>query len=236
MSPIAPSERRRLLRLSSAAVCLVALALGWRYSILSEWLSLERVTRVLETLSLHPWRGPIVVTIFVLANAVLFPVTILIAGTAIAFGASSGFVWALAGSMCSAVAMFGAGHWLGRPVWKRLAGARMRTVADRLARGGLVAVFVMRNVPIAPFTVVNFVAGATPIRFRDYFLGTLLGMTPGIAALIFLGDRLRDVWQHPTAANLGLLVLAVAVWIALALGLQRLSNRISRARRSDSAV
>lgn len=209
---------------------LIGLAFAWRYSPLLDWLSVERIAPVLDALSASPWRGPIVIVTFVLANVVMFPVTLLIAATAIAFGASSGFVWAVLGSLTSAAAMFGVGHWLGRPIVERWAGERFSAVAERLARGGLVAVFVMRNIPIAPYTLVNFAAGASPIRFRDYLLGTFLGMTPAIAALIFLGDRLRDVWQQPTAANLALLIFAVTVWISLVLALQRFSNRMAARR------
>jgi len=223
------ATQRRALRLISVGIGLIALALAWRYLSASTWFSVERVAPALETLSASAWRGPIVLAIFVLANIVVFPVTVLIAGTAIALGAASGFVWALAGSLLSAVAMFGVGHWLGRSALEKLAGDRMVAVADRLSRGGLVAVFVMRNVPIAPYTIINFAAGASPIRFRDFVLGTVLGMTPGIAALIFLGDRLRDIWRHPTAVNVALLVVAVGVWIGLVLGLQKVSNRLARA-------
>ena len=79
--------------------------------------------------------------------------------------------------------------------------------------------------PIAPFTVVNVVAGASAIRFRDYLVGTALGMGPGIAAVTLLGDRLRGVLEQPTPGNVALLALAIAVWIGLAVGLQALSNR-----------
>jgi uncharacterized membrane protein YdjX (TVP38/TMEM64 family) len=87
---------------------------------------------------------------------------------------------------------------------------------------------VIRNVPIAPFTVVNLLAGASSLRFRDYLLGTALGMAPGIAAVTLMGDRLRGVLEDPTAGNVGWLLLAVGLWVGLALGLQSLSNRLSR--------
>ena len=40
-------------------------------------------------------------------------------------------------------------------------------------------VITLRIVPVAPFTVVNLVAGASHISFRDFALGTLLGMLAG---------------------------------------------------------
>jgi uncharacterized membrane protein YdjX (TVP38/TMEM64 family) len=222
---------RRASRLLALAAVLIALVLVWHMSSLSEWFAVDRVASLLDTLSTSAWGGPITLLIFVFSNIVIFPVSVLIAATAIAFGAGYGFLWALAGSMLSAIATFGVGRWLGRPVLDKIESERANAVAERLARGGLITVFVMRNVPIAPFTVVNFAAGASAIRFGDYVLGTLLGMGPGIAALIFLGDQLRNVWEHPSAGNIMYLVAAIAAWITLVLGLQSLSNRLARKRR-----
>jgi len=87
----------------------------------------------------------------------------------------------------------------------------------------------LRLVPLAPFTVVNLISGASHIRFGDYMLGTLVGMSPGIAVMTALGDRLRQVLHNPSAANIGLLVLVAAMWIALSVALQiALSRRRKR--------
>jgi uncharacterized membrane protein YdjX (TVP38/TMEM64 family) len=56
-------------------------------------------------------------------------------------------------------------------------------------------------------------------------LGTLVGMAPGIAVMTALGDRLRQVLHNPSVANVGLLVLVAAVWIALSVALQIVLSR-----------
>ena len=43
-------------------------------------------------------------------------------------------------------------------------------------------------VPIAPSGLVYFVAGASHIRFRDFLLGSAIGMIPGVAVLSPLGS------------------------------------------------
>ena len=48
---------------------------------------------------------------------------------------------------------------------------------------------VVRNLPVAPFTIVNMVAGASHIKLGDFLLGTALGMAPGIVAImVFIPD------------------------------------------------
>jgi len=54
----------------------------------------------------------------------------------------------------------------------------------------------------------------------------LIGMTPGIALITLMGDRLREAWQHPSPPNIALLVLAIVAWIAIAIGLQFAARKI----------
>jgi uncharacterized membrane protein YdjX (TVP38/TMEM64 family) len=84
-----------------------------------------------------------------------------------------------------------------------------------LAKRGLLTVMVVRVVPVAPFTVVNLIAGASHIRFRDFLIGTVFGMTPGIMAIVLLVDRARASIRAPNPENI-LTLVAVAVAVVLA--------------------
>jgi uncharacterized membrane protein YdjX (TVP38/TMEM64 family) len=81
---------------------------------------------------------------------------------------------------------------------------------------------------VAPFTVVNMAIGALGIRYRDFILGTALGMLPGIAAFAFVSERAIDAWREPTAGNLALIAAAIGVWLGVVLGVQWLLNRRTR--------
>jgi len=72
---------------------------------------------------------------------------------------------------------------------------------------------VIRIVPVAPFTVVNLVAGASHIRFRDFLIGTVLGMIPGIGAVTIFSDQLFAVMHKPSLDTVSILA-AVALAIA----------------------
>jgi uncharacterized membrane protein YdjX (TVP38/TMEM64 family) len=75
----------------------------------------------------------------------------------------------------------------------------------------------LRLLPVAPFTVVNLVAGSSGIRFRDFLLGSAIGMLPGIALLAMFGDWLGDWLRRPDGANLAVLVGATLAVITLAI-------------------
>jgi phospholipase D1/2 len=86
-------------------------------------------------------------------------------------------------------------------------------------------VAIVRNLPVAPFTIVNLVAGASRIRFRDYVAGTALGMAPGILAISVFADRLIHTVKDPEWGNIA---LTVGLAIVLGIGIWWAKKRISR--------
>lgn len=109
----------------------------------------------------------------------------------IAAGLVWGFWFALAlvyiGALLGAAASFVIGRALGREAVERLTGARVARLDAALAHRGLLAVLGARLVPVIPFTLINYGAGLTAVRRRDYALGTALGIIPGSAAYVALG-------------------------------------------------
>ena len=46
----------------------------------------------------------------------------------------------------------------------------------------------LRLIPAVPFAVINYAAGASTVRLLPYTLATLVGLLPGTAAVVVLGD------------------------------------------------
>jgi uncharacterized membrane protein YdjX (TVP38/TMEM64 family) len=112
---------------------------------------------------------------------------------------------------------YGLGRIVGRKTVRRLTGRRLGRLQRQISRHGFLSVLTVRILPVAPFTVVNMVAGACQIRARDFFLGTLLGMAPGIFAVVLLETQLEQTLQDPTIEGVALLS-ALSVFFALAGG------------------
>ena len=89
---------------------------------------------------------------------------------------------------------------LGHVRLQRLLGRRAARIQSRIIGKGVVAVAMIRMVPIAPFSIVNLVAGASKLSLRDFMLGTVLGMAPGIAVMAALGAQIADLARN---ASLG---------------------------------
>jgi uncharacterized membrane protein YdjX (TVP38/TMEM64 family) len=114
---------------------------------------------------------------------------------------------------------------MGRETVQKLLGPRINRLSRRIAKRGILAMVVIRMLPIAPFTVVNMVAGASHISFRDYLIGTLLGMLPGIIITVTFVHHLAEAVRNPSMSTVAVLGMVAALIIALAMGLQRLLKR-----------
>ena len=209
-----PSQRRfsSLLVIGLGVIVVIALVLAWRYTPLADWASPYRLAAAFQAVAASPLSFPLVVGIFVIAGFIAFPVTLLIAATAITFGTWEGLSVALTGSMSSALATYGAGRWLGADLLRRVMGPRINRVARKVKSNGILAVTTMRVMPTAPFMLVNLVAGATRIRLLDYTIGTFLGLAPGIVIMSVLGGRLLEMMTQPTLLDVGLVIGFLLLW------------------------
>lgn len=214
-----PSTRRSLLTLSLVLLAALALAASWRWTPLSQWLDVNETLSRLAALRGN-WLAPVVVVaIYVVGGLLLFPATLLIVATGVAFGAVEGFAYALLGAEVSAIVTFAVGQWLGHATLRRLSHHTVARVSQRLARQGLLAVITLRVVPVAPFSVINLVAGASHIRFRDFALGSLIGMAPGVLVLTLFSDQVAAAVQAPKMVHVAAIlalgaVLLVGTWAA----------------------
>ena len=223
-------RRGPLIKIAAAALLLLALTLAWHYTPLAELAEPDMVRRSLASFARNPWAPLVVILTFVAGGFVAFPVTVLIVATAAAFGPWPGLAYAACGVLVSASLTYAIGARLGKETLRNVLGPRLNRIRRRIARQGIIAVATVRLVPLAPFTVVNLVAGASAIRPIDYLAGTALGMLPGLVVLSVLGHQIMRIITDPTPADLALLAAAVAAWIALSIGLQILVTRLWGAR------
>lgn len=154
---------------------------------------------------------------FVLGYAVLAllpaPKGVLTALGGVLYGVWLGALLAWTGAMLGAAVAFGLGRLLGREAVDRLLRGRLARVDALLSVHGFRAVVAVRLVPVLPFTAINYAAGLTGVRRRDYLAGSALGMVPGSLAYAALGAWGTSPWG--VFAGLAALVLLVGVGGAL---------------------
>lgn len=226
-----PSDRQQghsLWGFATGLVVVAGLALVWQTTPLGEWLDTERLSTALAFFR-ESWFGPLAAGgTFLLACLFMVPVMALTVAAGLALGPALGFGVAWAGTTAAAAVGYVAGRVLWRDAVRRLAGRRLNALSRRLARRGLLSSALLRIVPIAPFMIVNLVAGASHVRSRDFVLGTAIGILPGTALLILTADGIKTVFS---AAPWGPRWLWIAVIAVALLGLFGATRRLLRGRR-----
>jgi phospholipase D1/2 len=207
-------------KFAAIPLALIALAVAWQFPPLSEIASLDQIGPMLQALATEPWAPLLVIGVYIVGGLIAFPVLILIAATAAAFGPVLGITYAATGSLASALVTYAVGVAVGRDTLRAVVGPRLMRVQRRIVNGGVLAIAAIRLIPIAPFTVVNLIAGASEIRIDAFIVGTILGMAPGWIVISALGHQLMRMISAPSAADTALLAGVIALWIALAGGVQ----------------
>lgn len=142
--------------------------------------------------------GPVVVALaYIPAGLVAFPGSVLTLGAGFLFGVVKGTLAVSAGSTAGAAAAFLVARRVGRTmVESRLNNhPRFRAVERAVGGSGFRIVFLTRLSPLFPYNFLNFAYGVTSVSFRDYLLGSWIGMLPGTVMYVYLGAAAKDLTQ-----------------------------------------
>src|SRR5262249_30286631 len=149
------------------------------------------------------------------ASYAMFPRWLITMVAVIAFGPWKGFFYGLAGMLIAGLASFLPGRLVRRDTVRRLAGPRVNRLSAALYHRGALAVALVRMVPLAPFVVVNRVMGAMRVRLRDFLIGSLVGVMPGMLTAPVLSAQVSRVLADPADINGWLIAIAAALLITL---------------------
>jgi len=139
------------------------------------------------------WAPVLYILVYTFGVCLFVPGTLLSALGVLFFGAYWGFLYVWIGAMLGASATFFIGRILGRDFAASVIGDKLKKYDDAIERNGFTAVLYLRLLYF-PFTPLNFGMGLTKIRFRDYFMGTGLGIMAGTFIFTFFIGTLKEVW------------------------------------------
>lgn len=189
-------------------VCVLLTALG------AYWLGgldAETVQRWLERAGI--WAPILYVVLYTVGTLLLLPSTPLNLSGGALFGTLEGTLWTSLGAIVAAIVAFAFTRTIGRDWMARRLAGRWQALDAEIRHGGAFYMFAVRLLPIIPYGLVNFAAGLTAIRVRDYCLGTIVGTIPGVLPFVMLGSSGLQAMQTgeilPLLGALGLTGLLV---------------------------
>jgi uncharacterized membrane protein YdjX (TVP38/TMEM64 family) len=175
--------------------------------------------------------GPLLILALTLLHAVVFyPAEIVDAAAGFAYGFVPALSlmtvgWILSGLICWAV-----GRHVARPLLDRWLGEeRFGRVEAAIERGGPSLLLAMRLIPILPFSIVSYAAGAARVPLWRFVWTTAVGYLPITALAVYFGTRLEGLSLTDP------LVLGSAVALLALLGIgHRAARRQARRGRDRS--
>lgn len=210
------AHRRKPIAFVGVLFGLLLLVVVWQVGPLDAAAHLQQAVAGLRGIAAR-YNPLVAVVLFAVASALAVPLIFLTIVSIVALGPLVGAATTLLGGSIGAAASFGLGRRLGADALRQLAGTRVNRISTALGQRGILAAIAMRLIPIAPFAVVNMVAGASHIRLRDFLVGSLLGMLPATTVVALFVDQVAAHLERPERSGAALLALAVGLIVAGAL-------------------
>lgn len=224
---VAPSEhhphvRRWLLIGLGMVAFFVVLAIAWHMTPLGDAVDPDPLIAAARNFANSLWGPALALLGFVIATVSAVPVTLVVFAAILVFGPVIGALVAAVGATVAAISGYEIGRLLGRTQIAHLVGGPLDRVKRRLSRRGALAIIAVRIAPVASFSVLNLVAGATKWRRRDFLIGSLVGMLPAITLLALIANWLTGYMERD---DLRAIALVIGIGVVL-IGGADLGNRI----------
>src|SRR3954447_27067108 len=147
--------------------------------------------------SVGPWFPLAFLVAHIVVTVFPFPRTAFTLAAGLLFGPYLGVPLAVLASTCSAVIALLLVRAAGWQLSRLIRHPRVESLDARLRERGWPTIVSMRLIPAVPFSVMNYAAGASAVRVLPYTLASLVGLIPGTAAVVILGDALTGKVSPP---------------------------------------
>lgn len=176
---------------------------------------------------------PVAIIFFIAASFVGAPQLLLVGAAVFAFGPDRGFAYALISTVAAGAVNYFAGHVSRTEARKHFSGPKCRRLMRFMGRNAFLASFLIRNVPTAPFVVVNVAFGVARADFWGFVAGMALGSIPKTAIVAFGLNVVMDALDGDV--GVGAFACVVCIGVCL-LGMAVVRRWVRRGEASDAAA
>jgi len=225
---VVSSEKPSWGKLAGLVLAIVALMALWRFTPLREVASAEAAIAWAKAFGKQPWAPVALMAAYTPACLVLFPRPLITLAAVIAFGPWLGFAYSLTGICVSSGVTWTMGRHMRRDTVRRLAGPKLDRMIEVLKKRGLLAMTLLRLVPLAPFAVESIVAGAIRMKLWHVVAGTAIGLLPGTLTTTVFGDAIETAVTGTGEVNWWIVGGALALLAGGAWAVKRWFTRMER--------
>ncbi len=142
------------------------------------------------------WAPLIAVGLVVLVSLLPLPIETMAIVNGMMFGPWLGSALTWVGALIAAMIAFCIARFIGHPLVERYLPPRAFQRLESITHAhGAPTLIAIRMIPLLPFTVINYGAGVTPVRWQTFLWTSAVGMIPPTIVFVALGDlMMTDPW------------------------------------------
>ncbi|MDY6933923.1 MAG: TVP38/TMEM64 family protein [Spirochaetota bacterium] len=214
MNRIKGNRKCSVIRLFVLSFIVIGVILLFRFGLLS--LSDFTPTNIKNYILQFGVLSPIVFIIIYSLRAVILvlPVGVMSLAGGLAFGKWWGTLFILIGATSGSCLSFLIARYFGRSFIENFAWlhkGRIKSFDEGTEKHGFRFILFLRLIPLFQYDAVNFGSGLSRMKFRDYALGSFIGMIPGGFINAMLGSSLEDIISVQFFAALSIFVLMMFI-------------------------
>ena len=217
---------RRMVFRVVVLVLLATVVVGVYLSPLREQLTRENVREFVAHLR-GVWYGPLIfIGAFLVACVLALPASVFVVAAGFIWGWFFGAVYSLIGGVLGALASFYVGRFVGGGVLEKF-GRIGRAVARQVDHASFRTLVALRFIPGIPFAALNYGAGVTGVRTRDFIASTLIGVIPSMFVFAYCADALFNgsMGEGDVVIRLGIVCALMLAITLLPLAVKKLTKR-----------
>ncbi|MFQ5687312.1 MAG: TVP38/TMEM64 family protein [Candidatus Scalindua sp.] len=209
------TNKKSIIKFVILIMILAGAFFAFRYTPLSHYTRKETLLNLLAQFREH-WWGPVgFIIIYGIGCVFALPGSLLtLCGGAI-FGVAWGTFYNILASNLGATLAFLMARYFGRDFVARLMKGRIESFDEKVAGHGFRFIFTLRLIPLVPFNGLNFGSGLSRIKYRDYLLGSVIGMLPGTFIYTYFADALLSGVTGSGKKAMANLIIASALLILI---------------------
>jgi uncharacterized membrane protein YdjX (TVP38/TMEM64 family) len=161
----------------------------------------------------HHWGLWATILIFTLTSFVGAPQFVLISACVVAFKPEHGFWYAWIATIVSGIVNYWVGYLTRSHAQKHFSGSTGGRFTHFMGKNTFLASALIRNVPSAPFIVVNMAFGVARASFWAFLAGMAVGTLPKTAIVAFGFDVILDALQGKVGSAVIAGVAGIVIWL-----------------------
>lgn len=137
------------------------------------------------------------------------------------FGPQKALLMSMIGCFGSGTVAFFLARFLGRSFVDKFLKGKAMNLDSNIEKHGFKIMLLMRLAVIFPYDPLSYAAGLTRMKYRDFILGTLIGVLPEMVTYSLMGKNIEHPLSHKFIAPI---VIVIAVAAAASLMYKRSSD------------